>query len=139
MFSSIACSFFGNMQSLLLLFGLAVVAAAAAQSCPDYTDYSATPHGPLSGGTYNLSYQRPDPSCRTFVSAEIENAIARLNTTITDPDLARLFENGFPNTLDTAIKWKGFAADNAAEELTFIITGDMYTLQSTKTIIDSGS
>lgn len=76
---------------------------------------------------YNLSYQRPVPSCRTFISPAIESTIARLNSTIADPDLARLFENSFPNTLDTTIAWKGYAADNADEELTFVITGDMYT------------
>ena len=99
---------------------------AVAQVCPDYADYAATPHPPLSHGTYKLSYQRPAPSCRTFTSPAVESTIARLNTTITDPDLSRLFENSFPNTLDTAIKWKGYAADNADEELTFVITGDMY-------------
>ena len=108
-----------------LLF-LCLFTFAAAQSCPDYTDYSAAPHGPFSGGTYNLSYQRPTVDCRTFVSSDVEDTIARLNSTITDPDLARLFENSFPNTLDTAIKWQGYAA-GTDEELTFVITGDMYS------------
>ncbi|CAD6574826.1 MAG: hypothetical protein ASARMPREDX12_006983 [Alectoria sarmentosa] len=108
---------------LVLLFCMSVFAAA--QFCPDYADYAAAPHAPFSGGTYNLSYQRPVASCRTFTSSAVESTIARLNSTITDPDLSRLFENSFPNTLDTAIKWKGYAADNADEELTFVITGDI--------------
>ena len=63
--------------------------------------------------------------CRTFTSQGVEDTITRMKTTIKDPDLYRLFENAYPNTLDTAIKWKGYAADNAEEELTFIITGDI--------------
>ncbi|GAB1315990.1 hypothetical protein MFIFM68171_06200 [Madurella fahalii] len=44
---------------------------------------------------------------------------------IKDPDLFRLFENCFPNTLDTAITWKGMAHGSEDEELTFITTGDI--------------
>ena len=105
---------------------LCTSALTAAQTCPDYAEYAATPHAPFSGGVHNLSYQRPAPGCRTFTSPAVESTIARLTSTIVDPDLSRLFENSFPNTLDTAIKWKGYAADNADEELTFVITGDMY-------------
>lgn len=102
----------------------ALVSPTLAQ-CPDYTDYSTEYHAPGSGGVYDLPFQRPDPACRTFVSTAVEDTITSMNATIADPDLFRLFENGFPNTLDTAIKWKGYAANNSAEELTFVITGDM--------------
>lgn len=116
------------MQPVLLIFlWLCTSAFVAAQTCPDYADYAAALHAPFSGGACNLSYQRPVASCRTFTLPAVESTIARLNATITDTDLSRLFENSFPNTLDTAIKWKGYAADNADEELTFVITGDMYT------------
>ena len=47
--------------------------------------------------------------CRTYYSHEVEDAIERLKPTIKDPDLFQLFENAFPNTLDTAVRWKGFA------------------------------
>ncbi len=104
---------------------LAVVRAQVNYTCPDYTVYSEEYHGPFSGGRYNLSYQRPPQYCRTFNSSDVEDTLTRLKSTITDPDLARLFVNAFPNTLDTAIKWRGYAANNSAEELTFVITGDM--------------
>lgn len=98
---------------------------AVFSQCPDYSDYSQQYHAPFSSGQYNLSYQRPTPACRTFNSSAVESAINSTIANIADPDLARLFLNTYPNTLDTAIKWKGYAADNSNEELTFVITGDI--------------
>ena len=109
--------------TLSVLLGLSAAAVVSAQ-CPDYANYASQPHAPYSSGEYALSYQRPAPNCRTFTLPEVENTIARLKTEINDPDLFRLFENSFPNTLDTAVKWKGYAA-GTTEELTFLITGDM--------------
>ncbi|KAK0732986.1 duf1237 domain-containing protein, partial [Lasiosphaeria miniovina] len=93
-------------------------------SCPDYSAYSQQRHIPLSSGRYALSWQRPAPACRTFNSSVVEAAITHITADIADPDLARLFENSYPNTLDTAVRWRGRAADNN-EELAFIITGDI--------------
>ena len=91
-------------------------------SCPNYTTFSQQHHEPYSPGAYALSYMRPEPRCRTFNSSAVEDAIVRMNKTIADPDLFRLFENTYPSTLDTAIKWKGVAANNTEEELCFVIT-----------------
>jgi len=93
--------------------------------CPDYSDYSQQVHEPLSSGKYKLAYQRPSEDCRTFKSQSVEDTLTRMEGVIKDPDLYRLFQNAYPNTLDTGIKWKGYAADNSNEELTFIITGDI--------------
>jgi meiotically up-regulated gene 157 (Mug157) protein len=97
----------------------------ASAQCPDYLDYAKQIHEPLTAGKYKLAYQRPSEECRTFKSQGLEDTIARMKSVIKDPDLYRLFQNAYPNTLDTAIKWKGSAADNPEEELTFIITGDI--------------
>ncbi len=39
------------------------------------------------------------------MSDEVENVIDDLKARIKDKDLARLFENAFPNTLDTTVRW----------------------------------
>lgn len=95
--------------------------------CPNYAEYSTVSHEPLSEGKYHLAYQRPDPSCRTFSLPEVEETIEGMRSTVKDPDLFRLFENTFPNTLDTTISWKGFA-NGTDEELTFITTGDIVAM-----------
>ncbi|PVH96711.1 glycoside hydrolase family 125 protein [Periconia macrospinosa] len=102
-----------------------LVSAAVPADCPDYVQYYRVSHEPLSSGKYKLAYQRPEERCRTFNSSDVEDTVKRLEGVIKDPDLYRLFQNSYPNTLDTAIKWKGVAADNSEEELTFVITGDI--------------
>ena len=108
---------------ILLLTSLAAVSAENL-TCPDYYVYATEQHGPFSGGAFNLSYQRPVTRCRTFNSSIVEDTIERVSDSISDPDLKRLFVNTYPNTLDTAIKWRGYANNDSAagEELTFIIT-----------------
>ena len=107
------------------------------QKCPDYANWANQRNGKeLSEGRYQLPFQRPSEDCRTFYSQEVEDAIERLRPKIADPDLFRLFENAFPNTLDTAVKWKGFAWKDGKEgaltdeDLAFVITGDMYAVPS---------
>ncbi|TVY90941.1 Meiotically up-regulated protein [Lachnellula willkommii] len=110
---------------LRLVAAALVIAPSARAQCPDYLDYSQQKHQPYSSGKYQLSYMRPDPACRTFNSSIVEDTIKDMESVIKDPDLYRLFQNSFPNSLDTAVKWKGVAANNSNEELTFLITGDI--------------
>lgn len=119
---------------LLLCVGrLTLAAPIESPTCPDYSEYSKEKHEPYSSGIHHLPFQRPSQECRTFVSQDVEDTIARMQSVIKDPDLYRLFENTLPNTLDTAIKWRGYAWEDeeersafSDEELTFMITGDMY-------------
>lgn len=113
------------MWQLDLLSAVSLLPALISAQCPEYIDYAKEIHEPLSSGKYQLAYQRPAEECRTFKSQGLEETITRFETVIKDPDLYRLFQNAYPNTLDTAIKWKGAAANNAEEELTFVITGDI--------------
>ncbi|KAK5659019.1 hypothetical protein OQA88_1106 [Cercophora sp. LCS_1] len=112
-------------MKLTTLLPLVPLTQAASKDCPDYSSYSKNRNTPLSSGRYRLAYQRPPSNCRTFASPSVESLISNLTKTISDPDLTRLFENTFPNTLDTAIKWHGNSSFNPTEELTFIITGDI--------------
>lgn len=59
---------------------------------------------------------------RKFSSIPIENTIKRLTATMKDAELAWMFENCFPNTLDTTVKYQLDAAGNPD---TFVITGDI--------------
>ncbi|KAF2743948.1 glycoside hydrolase family 125 protein [Sporormia fimetaria CBS 119925] len=108
-----------------LLAPILLTPLLASAQCPDYSTWSTQIHSPVSSGNHALSWQRPSSSCRTFTSPLVEDTLRRLESVIADPDLYRLFQNTYPNTLDTAIKWRGHSADNAAEELTFVITGDI--------------
>lgn len=70
---------------------------------------------PLSKGALKLPFQRPDPRCRTFHSDAIEKVISDITSRMKDPDLARLFENTFPSTTDTTVK---FYTDGKDEQIT---------------------
>ncbi|KAI4152577.1 MAG: hypothetical protein LQ341_000684 [Variospora aurantia] len=97
------------------------------------------PHRPLSNGPLSLPYQRPAPHCRTFSSPLVERVIEDLTSRMKDKDLARIFENAFPNTLDTTVRWHddGKSATSKGHKIgsdddghwdgaqSFIVTGDI--------------
>lgn len=65
--------------------------------------------------------QRPAPENRKFTSEAVEKTIAAVKSAIADKELARLFGNCFPNTLDTTVNFKTI---NGKPD-TFVITGDI--------------
>lgn len=70
-----------------------------------------------------IGYQskRPAPADRKFKSQAVENTIHKVKASIKDPELAWLFENCYPNTLDTTVN---YAVKNGKPD-TFVITGDI--------------
>ncbi len=68
-----------------------------------------------------LPSRRPAPGDRRFTSPAVEAEIARVKARIGDPEIAWLFENCFPNTLDTTVHM-GSVEDKPDA---FVITGDI--------------
>lgn len=58
---------------------------------------------------------------RNFTSEAVENAIQEFKTHVKQPELAWLFENCFPNTLDTTV----FHSTKDGRPETYVITGDI--------------
>ncbi|KIW01893.1 uncharacterized protein PV09_06736 [Verruconis gallopava] len=83
-----------------------------AAACPDYRTYSMYGHPPYSQGPLKLPFQRPAKPCRTFESDLVEEVIEYMNANLVDKDLARIFENAFPNTLDTTVRWHVDASED---------------------------
>ncbi len=69
----------------------------------------------------NFESKRPAIEKRHFSSKAVEQLIAEVKDAIADPKLKWMFENCYPNTLDTTVKFqmKGKKPD------TFVITGDI--------------
>jgi hypothetical protein len=114
---------------------LAAPSASPTLSCMNYQQLQRVKQEPLSEGRRKFAYNRPSPECRTFNLPAMEKLIEKMKGKIKDPDLFRLFENSYPNTLDTMIKWRGYAKKldsitgnetTTDEELTYVITGDVW-------------
>ncbi len=93
-----------------MLQGSGLLCAAALTSAPLF---AASP-----ASSYD---RRPAPAKRKFVSHAIEAAIVRTKKQIADPQLAGIFENCFPNTLDTTVS----PSTINGKPDTFVVTGDI--------------
>ncbi len=80
--------------------------------------------GTTPGAVASYVSKRPELKERKFTSRAIEDSILRIKKKISDPKLAWLFENCFPNTLDTTVNFR--LKDNKPD--TFVITGDIHAM-----------
>ena len=65
--------------------------------------------------------KRPPLANRKFTSRAVEATIQNVKAAIKDPELAWLFENCYPNTLDTTVNY----SEKDGRPDTFVITGDI--------------
>ena len=65
--------------------------------------------------------KRPPVAERNFTSKAVEKLIKEVSKVIQDPKLREMFQNCYPNTLDTTVKFK---MDGKKPD-TFVITGDI--------------
>lgn len=68
--------------------------------------------------------KRPPKAQRRFVSTAVEQQITQIKARIADPELAWLFENCYPNTLDTTVE----TGTRNGKPDTFVITGDIHAM-----------
>ena len=71
-----------------------------------------------------LESKRPAIGQRKFTSDAVERTIAGVKKGIANPELAWMFENCFPNTLDTTVD---FSMETGNPD-TFVITGDIHAM-----------
>ncbi|MTI88297.1 MAG: glycoside hydrolase family 125 protein [Balneolaceae bacterium] len=80
---------------------------------------------PLSTSSLSLSSdfesKRPAPSDRKFSSEAVETVIKKMTSVIKDEEVAWMFENCYPNTLDTTVDFEYIDGKPDA----FVITGDI--------------
>ncbi|TCP96754.1 hypothetical protein C8J46_108132 [Sphingomonas sp. PP-F2F-A104-K0414] len=71
------------------------------------------------------STRRPPVGDRRFVSPAVETEIARVSAKIGDPELRWLFDNCYPNTLDTTVEMGVEMGMPDGRRDAFVITGDI--------------
>ncbi|MBB4035496.1 hypothetical protein GGR21_001389 [Dysgonomonas hofstadii] len=73
---------------------------------------------------YAYTTNRPSKKDRLFSSTAVENEIVRIKKLLTNKKLAWMFENCFPNTLDTTVR---FSKVNGKPD-TSVYTGDIHAM-----------
>ncbi len=68
--------------------------------------------------------KRPDIKMRKFTSQAVEDSIQTVKKRLKDPKLAWMFENCYPNTIDTTVEYE--ILDGNPD--TFVITGDIHAM-----------
>lgn len=79
----------------------------------------------LTASAQTFESSRPAEEDRLFTSEKIEQVIDDVTSQLTNPKLAWMFRNCFPNTLDTTVH---FREDKDGNPDTFVYTGDIHAM-----------
>ena len=79
----------------------------------------------LTASAQTFESRRPAEGDRLFTSEKIEQVIDEVTAQLTNPKLAWMFRNCFPNTLDTTVH---FREDKDGNPDTFVYTGDIHAM-----------
>ena len=79
----------------------------------------------IGAGAQNHPSQRPAEKDRLFRSDAVEAKIREVGGLLTNPRLAWMFANCYPNTLDTTVH---FGKDEDGNPRTFVYTGDIHAM-----------
>jgi len=106
------------LTAAVLLAGNVAFHAAGAPVCVQ--DNTAV----ASSAAY-MKTNRPEKSKRLFHSDAVEKEISRVKGMLTNPKLAWMFENCFPNTIDTTVHYR---VGKDGKQDTFVYTGDIHAM-----------
>lgn len=109
-----------SRRNFLRKSGLGLAAVAVGGVAPAFAGEKGRASVLQSGFTSN----RPGVSKRNFTSKAVEEIIQQVKKQLTDPKLAWMFENCFPNTLDTTVHYR--VQDGRPD--TFVYTGDIHAM-----------
>ncbi|MCM1077746.1 MAG: glycoside hydrolase family 125 protein [Bacteroides sp.] len=105
------------ISAALLMCGLNTIAAERNICVSDNTSVGITKN-------YTRTC-RPAKKDRLFTSSAVEKQIKRVKGLLTNPKLAWMFENCFPNTLDTTVHYR---KGKDGKHDTFVYTGDIHAM-----------
>ena len=105
---------------LSFVFATTTIVAQGQQQVKTYAQTIALPADNI------RTTRRPAPEQRLFTSDAIERKISQVKALLSDaPYLAWMFENCFPNTLDTTVH---YAINEDGDDDTFVYTGDIHAM-----------
>lgn len=102
-----------NLRHIIVAAAIACSAGAAATAPAD------------SAAARYTTTLRPAPADRLFRSEAVEAKIAEVKGLLTNDKLRWMFENCFPNTLDTTVHYR---TDSLGHDDTFVYTGDIHAM-----------